>query len=82
MDGNARRRRSATHAEAYREMIRRLRQARLDAGLKQAEVAAMIGRPQSFVAKSELGERRIDPIDLQQFAEVYGKTLQHFVRRR
>lgn len=80
MERDPRRRKSATHADAYRELIRRLRRARIEGGLTQAQVAAMLGRPQSFVAKSELGERRLDPIDLQQFARAYKKPLSFFLR--
>lgn len=40
-----------------------LRAARLRAGLKQSEVAEMLGRPQSFMAKVESGERRVDFVE-------------------
>ena len=47
-----------------REMLRReLREARLRAGLRQADVAIQLGKPQSYVAKVESGERRIDLIE-------------------
>lgn len=41
-----------------------LKQARLDAGLTQAELASRVGRTQSFVAKIEAGERRIDVVEM------------------
>lgn len=37
--------------------------ARRAAGLTQEEIAGRLGRPQSFVAKYEGGERRIDVIE-------------------
>lgn len=37
--------------------------ARKKAGLTQVEVAARLGRPQSFVAKVEGGERRLDVVE-------------------
>lgn len=37
--------------------------ARKSAGLTQAQVAFRLGRPQSFVAKYENGERRIDVVE-------------------
>ena len=47
-----------------RETLRReLREARLRAGLRQIDLAAALGKPQSFVAKIERGERRIDLIE-------------------
>ena len=73
---------STLHADHYREMLRRLRQARQDAGLNQSEVAAILGRPQSFVSKLETGERHIDPVELQRLAELYGREVQEFLVKR
>jgi transcriptional regulator with XRE-family HTH domain len=66
-------------AERYKFMLRRLHQARKDAGLAQVEVARALGRRQPFVSKCELGERRIDPLDLQEFAALYRKPLEFFL---
>ena len=44
--------------------------ARLAAGLTQAEVASALGRPQSFVSKYERGERRLDVVELLEVARV------------
>jgi len=74
-------RRSPVHTPAYQYLLRRLRKARLTAGLTQVEVASALKRPQSFVTKSELGERRIDPIDLQRFAKLYDRPLSYFLPR-
>lgn len=41
-----------------------LRRARESAGLTQAALAARLRKPQSFVAKYEIGERRLDVIEL------------------
>ena len=40
-----------------------LRNARERAALTQTDLAARIGRPQSFVAKYERGERRLDVVE-------------------
>ena len=69
----------AVHTARYKEMLRRLRTARHDAELTQVEVAEALGRTQAFVSKCELGERRIDPLDLYDFATLYGKALDYFV---
>ncbi|MFT8809054.1 helix-turn-helix domain-containing protein [Gluconobacter sp.] len=42
-------------------------EARKTGGMTQAELAASLGKPQSFVAKYENGERRIDVIE---FADI------------
>jgi transcriptional regulator with XRE-family HTH domain len=62
-------------------MLARLRQARRLVGLTQVEVARALGRTQAWVSKCELGERRIDPIDLQDFARVYRKPFGFFLAR-
>jgi transcriptional regulator with XRE-family HTH domain len=58
--------------------LKRLKQARLDAGLTQAEVAKLLSRPQSFVSKSESGERRVDFVELLHLAKIYKKPLKFF----
>ena len=46
--------------------------ARKKAGMTQAEVAEVLGRPQSFVAKYEGGERRLDVIEFMLVARIVG----------
>lgn len=60
-------------------MLQRLREARKRAGLTQVEVARALRRPQSYVTKCELGERRIDPVELQRFAKLYRTRLSYFL---
>ncbi|MFT3968157.1 MAG: helix-turn-helix transcriptional regulator, partial [Sphingobium sp.] len=45
---------------------------RKKAGVAQAELAARMGRPQSFVAKYELGERRVDVVEFVAVAKALG----------
>jgi transcriptional regulator with XRE-family HTH domain len=59
------------HSPRYRQFLERLRAARREQGLTQVEVAQRLGKPQSFVSKSENGERRIDAIELADFAAIY-----------
>lgn len=60
-------------------MLGRLREARQEAGLTQVEAAARLGVPQTFISRVELGERRIDPLELEEFADLYGKPLDYFL---
>jgi transcriptional regulator with XRE-family HTH domain len=53
------------HSTRYRRFLKRLIQARREAGLTQTEVARALRRPQSFVSKCESGERRVDVIELE-----------------
>ncbi len=75
---HGKRRPNAVHTPEYQYMLKRLRAARRNAGLTQTQVAKALGRHQSFVTKCELGERRIDPVDLQRFAKLYRKPLSFF----
>lgn len=47
-------------------------EARKDRGMTQADVAAALGKPQSFVAKYENGERRIDVVEFVDITAVLG----------
>lgn len=58
-----------------------LRQTRTEAGITQVDLAKRIRRPQSFIAKIEAGERRLDVIELRQVCQALGITLPEFVDR-
>ena len=59
----------AIYSEQYRRFQQLLVDARKAANLTQAEVAGRLSKPQSYVAKYEGGERRLDVIE---FLEVAG----------
>lgn len=67
------------YQQRYEQFLKRLRQARKSAGLTQYDVAAALGKPQSFISKVETGERRLDVIELTLFAWLYKKPLSYFV---
>lgn len=67
------------HAVRYAEFRARLLEARRLSGLTQREVALRLKRTQSFVAKCETGERRVDVVELSAFAELYSQPLSFFV---
>lgn len=52
------------HTKAYNGLLKALVEVRSDAGLSQAQLAKKLGKPPSFVGKYELGERRLDVIEL------------------
>jgi len=62
--------------------LQRLRQARLEAGLRQEDVRNRIGAYQSYMSKIESGERRIDIIELEELAAIYGKPFEYFFSQR
>lgn len=61
--------------EAFRALLLRARQ---QAGLTQAQAALAMERPQNFVSKCENGERRVDAVELEDFAATYGVPLSFF----
>lgn len=65
----------------YQRFLERLKTARVKAGLTQSQVAAALRRPQSFVSKCESGERRVDVIELEDFARLYGRPISFFLVR-
>jgi len=67
------------YTKEYRKVIERLKKARLEAGLKQIEVAKKLGKPQSYISKIERGERRIDITELKKIADIYKKSLNYFI---
>lgn len=68
-----------TNRPEYRRFLARLRAAREQTGLTQADVAKRLRKPQSFVSKCEAGERRVDVIELAAFARVYEQDLGFFL---
>lgn len=66
----ARRMSKSIHSPQHAKLRELLIAARKKAGLTQQDVADRIGRPQSFVAKYEGGERRLDVIELLELATV------------
>ena len=64
-------------AKALRLLLRGLR---LEAGLTQQQLAERLGRPQSFVAKVEAGQRRIDVVELLMITEALGASAVGLVR--
>lgn len=62
----------AAHDPAYRRLLAVLVRGRKKAGLKQSEVAAKLGKLQSYISKVELGERRLDVIEFSRVAQAVG----------
>jgi transcriptional regulator with XRE-family HTH domain len=70
---------SDVYKERYSAFLERFRQARIESGLSQEEVADKLGVSQSLVSRAESGDRRIDIIELQAFADIYRKPLSFFL---
>ena len=67
------------YSKEYKGVVDKLKKARLNAGLKQEEVAYKLSKPQSYISKIESGERRIDVAELKQLAKIYKKDINYFL---
>ncbi|MCK5243414.1 helix-turn-helix transcriptional regulator [bacterium] len=54
---------------------------RKEAGLLQADLAKKLGKPQSFVSKYEIGERRLDLIEVHYICKTIGIRFSKFAKR-
>ncbi|OGF33903.1 hypothetical protein A2223_04715 [Candidatus Falkowbacteria bacterium RIFOXYA2_FULL_35_8] len=68
------------YTKEYKKIIERLKQARLNAGLRQEDVAKKLKKPQSYVSKIERGERRLDITELKEFVKIYKKPVNYFLK--
>jgi len=63
----------------HKLLIQKLKKARDDSGLEQEDVARLLRKTQSYVSKIESGQRRIDIVQLKEFAKIYKKGLSFFL---
>ncbi|MGI8750962.1 MAG: helix-turn-helix domain-containing protein [Acidimicrobiales bacterium] len=71
--------RKSIHSPEQERLIGLLRRMRKDAGLRQKDLSARLGRPQSFVSKYETGERQLDFVEVAYICHVLGRNLVSFV---
>lgn len=67
------------YSTAYKCFLRLLRQARLESGLTQVELAQALGLPQSYVSKCEIGERRLDVLETRAWILALGGSPSAFI---
>jgi len=68
------------YSKDHKYLVEQLKKARKEAGLDQSDVAKKLGKTQSYVSKIESGQRRIDVIQLKEFAKVYKRKLEYFIK--
>jgi transcriptional regulator with XRE-family HTH domain len=64
----------------HKRLLALLRQIRLNAGLRQIDVAKRLREPQPFVSRYESGEQRLDLLELREVCRAIGIDLKDFVR--
>jgi len=63
----------------YRELVTRLKTARLEAGLAQEKAAELLESSQAYVSNIETGQQRVDIVELAAIAKVYKKPITYFL---
>ncbi len=71
---------TSLYSKEHDEIVTRLKQARMQVGLSQLEVAHKLGKTQSYLSKIESGQRRLDVLQLKELAKIYKKSLDFFVK--
>ena len=67
------------YSRDYRVFLRLLKTTRREAGLNQEQVAARLGKTQTFVSKCERGERRVDIVEVRAFCEAIDISFPSFI---
>jgi transcriptional regulator with XRE-family HTH domain len=67
------------HDPRYVEMLGQLRRAREQQGVGQRDLAARLGRPQSYISKIETGDRRVDLVEILDICRALGVQLEAVV---
>ena len=69
------------YSKDHKFLVKQLKKARIEADLDQERVAELLGKTQSFISKIEAGQRRIDVVQLKEFAKTYKKSLDYFIKK-
>jgi transcriptional regulator with XRE-family HTH domain len=64
----------------HKYTVNQLKKARSEANLSQIEAADLLGKTQSHISKVEAGQRKIDVVTLKEFARIYRKPLDYFIK--
>lgn len=59
-------------SDAHQIFVEQLTAARKQSGLKQEELAALIGKDQSYISNIERGQRRVDVIEFVALVQAMG----------
>jgi transcriptional regulator with XRE-family HTH domain len=70
----------AIFSKDHKYTVKQLKKARVDVELDQADVAKLLGKTQPHISKIEAGQRRLDITQLKEFAKIYKKPLDYFIK--
>jgi len=69
------------YSKDHKFVVEQLKKARLESGLDQEKAAELLGKTQSYISKVESGQRRIDVVQLKEFAKIYKKEVDFFIKK-
>lgn len=67
--------------EEHKVLLELLKKTRVDAGFRQIDLAKRLRVPQSMISKYEVGERRIDLLELRDICAALEISLPDFVQK-
>jgi transcriptional regulator with XRE-family HTH domain len=73
--------RLTANRKQQKALLSLLRELRVQADIRQVDIARALGKPQAFVSYYESGARRLDLLELRQICKVLGISLPDFVRK-
>lgn len=65
----------------HKILLKLLKKIRIEAGLRQIDLAKKLGVPQSMISKYEVGERRVDLLELREICAVLDVSLVEVVEQ-
>ena len=65
----------------HKILLTLLKKIRVEAGLRQVDLAKRLKVPQSMVSKYEVGERRLDLVELRDICAILGVSLVEVIER-
>lgn len=71
---------STIYDQRYIKLVTELRETRKDKNITQEQLASTLKKPQSYIAKIEKLERRLDVIELIDWLNAIGADLEHFLK--
>ena len=67
------------YSKEHKRITERLKKARKEAGLTQAEAGKRFGQDQTVISKIESGQYRVDAVQLRKLAGIYKQDLNDFL---
>ncbi len=71
---------SGIYTKEHKRLIQCLVKARQETGLNQTEAAKLLGHTQSYISKIEMGQRKVDVLELKKIARIYKKEITYFLQ--